>query len=208
MAVNSFYIKDKIRDHFKSNSTIYLFLGIVVVCGLLLGLYFSLTGYKYRSLLSGVDKNLFDYITGAASYSSIFYSRLINIILSFVVVFVLTLSIYTSILSLLYLAYQAALIVLSCAAIISLHGLSGVLNVLLLLLPVNIINLVVLSVFCVICVRRAKDQKDYKLKFFESFREQTFLIDAGICMAVAFVLCLIYSFILPLLLKSFVVVNY
>jgi len=173
-----------------------------------LGLYLSFTDYSYTSLLSSGDKNIFDYVTGAASYTSIFYSRLINNFLLILIIFVLNLTIYTSFLSLIFIGYQSCLIVLSCSAIISLYGLSGVINVILLVIPINLLNLIIVVAMNSLCFRRAIIQNKFKLSFFESFKEELIFKHIIICVLISFILCLVYCFIVPLFMKSFVVINY
>ena len=102
MAINSFFIEENIKAHIKRNSMSYFITCVVLLIGLIIGVVLSVTGYKYTSLLTSADKNMFDYITGEAEYSSIFYSRFGNTLLSLLILIVLSLSIYSSVLSFLH----------------------------------------------------------------------------------------------------------
>lgn len=198
----------RIKEHFKRNAFYYVLLAIFLLVGLGVGIYISITGYRYTALLSTADKNMFSYITGDAPYTSIFYSRLINVLLCVVIIVVLNLTIYTSFIGYVFMGYQAALMVLSSAAVITMYGLPGILNVVLFILPVNIANILIMSMLLVTGTERAKLQSSYKLKFAESFKENNYFMRLLIFVAALFVLCLFHSFILPLLIKSFVVINF
>lgn len=204
----SFFIKDAISEHFKNNKKGYIFSLLSVLIGIIVGLYLSFADYSYTSLLSSSDKNIFDYVTGSVSYSSVFYSRLLNNLLFILIIFVLNLTVFTSFLSLIFIGYQTCLIVLSCTAIISLYGFSGVLNVVLLVVPINVLNLVIILIMNSLCFKRAYNQNKYKLRFIDSFKEEDFLKQFFICLVISFILCFIYCFIVPLFIKSFVVINY
>ena len=208
MANRSFLIQDRVRWHFKDNKGSYCLVLFVAILGIIIGVYLSVTGYRYTSLLTASDKNMFDYITGTASYTSIFYSRLIDILICSVILVVLNLCIYTSFLSFMFLGYQMALIVLSSSAIISLYGLAGIINVVLFVVPINILNFIVMAVIVCLGVERARLQNTYKLKFFESFKQTSFIKGVLICFLIELVICILHSFILPLFIKSFVVFSY
>ncbi len=205
---NNFIIQDKVKEHFKNNLLAYILVIVVAVAGIVIGIYLSVTGYKYTSLLSSADKNMFDYITGSASYSSIFYARLLDAFICMLIILVFNLSIYTSFLSYIFLGYQMSLVVLSSSALITLYGFSGVINVILFVIPINLANFIIMSIAVCLGVERARAQSAYKLKFAESFKETGFFKGYFICVALMFVVCLFHSFILPLFVKSFVVINY
>ncbi len=198
----------QVKEHFKSNAFYYVLATIFALLGIAVGIYISVTGYRYSALLSSADRNMFSYITGNAEYTSIFYSRLINILLCVLIIFVLTLTKYTSIIGFIFLGYQSALIVLSSAAVISTYGLAGILNAILFILPVNLANFFVMTMILVVGAERAKLQSKYKLKFMVSFKENNYFMWLLVLVAILFVLCLFYSFILPITIKSFVVLNF
>ena len=202
------YKFDTIKDHFRDNALYYFFACLFTLVGLGIGLYISLTGYRYTALLSSPDKNMFAYITGTAPYTSIFYSRLINVILCVAIIFVLSLTKYTAVLGYIFLSYQMSLIVLSSAAIISLYGLTGVLNVIFFVVPVNIANYALMTFGLGIGLERARAWSNYRLRFSDSFRETGFMFKFIIYLIALVVICLLHSFVLPIFLKSFVVINY
>lgn len=199
---------ENLKYHFKDNAIYYFFVLIVAALGIGVGLYISLTGYKYTALLSSADRNMFAYITGTASYSSIFYSRLIDILICFLIVFLLTLIKHTAVLSYLFLGYQMTLIVLSSAAIISLYGISGIFNVILFVVPINLANFIALAFAMVVNLERATTLSKYRLKFFESFKENDYWFKQGLSVVLLVLICALNSLILPIFIKSFVVVNY
>ncbi len=202
------YKFENLKYHFKENAMLYVFAVVFALVGLAVGIYISLTGYKYTALLSPADKNMFGYITGTASYSSIFYSRLYDVLICVVIIFVLTLTSYTGILAYIFLGYQMALIVLSSAALITLYGITGILNVIFLVVPINIVNIVLFAFTLAIGLERANEQRRYKLGFVASFKETNYFFKLLLSAGALFVVCLVSSFVLPLFLKSFVVINY
>ncbi len=208
MAKSSYVLGDKIKQHFKDNAYLYCLVIVFATVGIVIGIYLSVTGYRYTSLLSASDKNIFDYINGTASYTSIFYARLIDVFVCLLIILVFNLSIYTSFLSYIFLSYQMALIVLSSSAIISLYGFTGIINVVLFVLPINLANFVIMSIAICISIERARAQKTYKLKFAESFKATDFFKGYFICALLMLIVCVVHSFILPLFIKSFVVINY
>lgn len=205
---NSFFILNEIKDHFRRNKSAYIFICVTIIIGVVLGIYLWVSDYSYLSLISSSDKILMDYIKGEAEYFSIFYSRFINVILSFLIVFVLNITAYTSILSFIFVGYQSLLTILTIASVINLYGLMGVLNVIFLILPINIINLIIMSVFLILCKERAVKQLKNKMNFMESFFENNFLKWIIVCLLFGIVLCIISSFILPIFIKSFVIVSF
>jgi len=203
-----FFIKDKIVDHFNIHKKYYYFSIISFIVGLLIGLILSFTEYAYMSLLNSSDNIIFDYITGEASYLSIFYSRIKDICLCVLIIFILNITIYTSFLSYIFVGYQMCLLVLSCAALIIMYGFSGILNVILIMLPINILNYFILNIINSLCVGRASRQRRFKESFFSSFKGNDYFVSFCICLLVILVLCAFNCFVMPLFIKSFVVINY
>lgn len=202
------YKFEGLKDHFRENALYYFFAGVFALIGLGVGLYISLTGYKYTALLSSPDRNMFAYITGTAPYTSIFYSRLLNIFISIIIVFVLSLTKYTAVLGYVFLSYQMALVVLTSAALITLYGLTGILNVVLFVVPINLINIVLLTFGLEVGLERARAMSNFRLKFSESFKETDFFFKFMIFVISMIAVCLVNSFILPIFIKSFVVVTF
>lgn len=202
------YKLEDIKYHFKNNFSYYLLIAIFALVGIAVGVYIALERYSYISLLNMSDKNMISYISGTANYSSIFYSHLLDILLAFSIVVLLSLNKYTCILGNIFLSYQMALIVLYVASIISLYGIAGILNCIFLILPINLANFCVLSFALGVGHERAKLQSDYKIKFGASFRENDYIFKIGLSFLTLIILCVINSFILPLFIKSFVVVNF
>lgn len=208
MKIDGYYVKDKILKHYKENRTFYIVMLVAILAGVVLGIYLSVTGYKYTSLLNSSDKHMFDYITGKAEYSSIFSSRFFQCFFCLLLIFLFNLTFYTCFLNYIYIGYQTSLLVLTCFAITSIYGFSGVINVVLILLPINIIWIFIICVWACFCRERAKLQYKYKSKIFESFKLTNLGIKFLFCFLVMLILCVLQSFVLPLLIKSVIVINY
>lgn len=208
MNKNGLFIKEKLQGHFKENAISYYISGFVVLIGIIIGVYLVFTGYSYTSLLSASDKNIIEYIKGTASYSDIFYFRMMNICVSFVILIIFNLSVYTSFLGYIYLGYQVVLTTLMCSALITLYGLAGVLNVCLFTIPINLIYIFIMVFVIAISVGRARYQKKYRVGFWDSFKESEYFKFLILAIVFAFLLCVVFCFVFPLFLKSFVMINY
>lgn len=201
-------LKDYFKSHFKENSFRYVIILIVCALAISVGIYFAVSGFSYANLLTSADKNMFGYISGTAEYSSIFWSRFLSLLLCVILIFCFNIVRETAFLNYFYLAYQMCLIVLSAAAIISVYGLYGIINVILFVVPINLVNFCLICYLSVLSMDRAFFWKAYKTSFVSSFREISYLKKFSIALSLLFAFCIVYSFIFPLILKSFVVVNY
>lgn len=201
-------MKLNIKNHLKDNAVRYYLILFASIVGLALGIYFAISGFSYSSLLTNADKNMFAYISGTASYSSIFWSRLTSLLICVLLIFVFNLVRETAFLNYIYLAYQFCLIILSSSAIITMYGLSGVLNVIFFMLPINLINYGLICFMAVISEQRSAFAKQYRLSFVSSFKEVSYFKKFLVALLIVLVFCLIYSFVYPLVFKSIVVINY
>ena len=173
-----------------------------------MGITFAINGFSYVSLLGSGDKTLISYINGTAGYTSVFLSRITNLLMCTGLIFVFNLIKQTAFLNYIFLGYQMCLVTLSVAAVMTLYSISGIVNAILFIFPINILNICLLSFFACICMQRAAEVKKYNLKFGEGFSNRRFWIEFSLSLLALFVLCLICSFIFPLLIKSFVIVSY
>lgn len=206
--MKQYLFKYQIKEHFKENSARYIIIIFSSLIAIVLGIYFAVSGFSYSSLLTSSDKNIFAYVSGTAEYSSIFMTRFWSLFLCVVLIFCFNLVRETAFLNYVYLGYQMCLIVLSSSAIISLYGLTGIINVICFVVPINLINFAMLAYMSVISMKRASSARAYKLGFFSSFKENFYLRKFFVSVLILFVFCAVYSFVLPLILKSFVVINY
>ena len=185
--------------------TYYLIL-FFTIFGFCLGIYLSLTGYKITSLLVTNDKLLFDYITGTASYISIFYSRMKTMLIAVVIILFCNLTYYTAFINYIYLTYQSALIVLSCGGIISLYRLSGILNVIFFIIPINLLTLLSISFLIVVSLERSRNAYKFKIPFRDSFNQLNYYSKFGYGMLLMLVNIIFASLVLPLLMRSLTII--
>lgn len=201
-------IWENFKSHLRDNMKTYYLILFSVVLGFGLGIYLSLTGYKNTSLLVTNDKLLFDYITGTASYVSIFYSRIKTMIIAVVIILSCNLTYYTAFINYIYLTYQSALIVLSCSGIISLYRLSGILNVIFFIIPINLLTLVSVSFLIVISLERSRVAYKFKIPFKDSFNQLNYYSKFGYGMLFMLIIIIFASFVLPLLMRSLTIIIY
>ena len=200
--------KDHFKDHMRDNALRYYLLLFVCVCSIVIGIYLSITGFSYSNLLTGFDKNMYAYISGTAGYTEIFKARLLNMFICVILLFAFNIVWQTAFLNYFYLAYQMTLIVLSSSAVISLYGFTGIINVVLFVIPINLVNFAILSFLSVSSMERASYARHYQLGFTSSIKETSYLKKFAMSVLLLFAFCLVYSFVLPLIFKSFVVINY
>ena len=198
-----FFIKDELNAHFVNHSKQYYISIFVTILAIVIGLILSFSDYSYLSILNAKENMLFDYILGSINKVEIFYEKLKNVFLSLVVVFALNISVYSSFLAYIYVGYQFVLLILSTVSIISLYSFFGVLIVIFLILPINLIYYLILNSYNCILSKRASIANSLKLGFIDSFKENKTYVYIFIVIIMFLILCIIYSFILPLFVKSF-----
>ena len=208
MSINNFDVKLRIKQHFNENGRTYALIMLFFILGLIVGVIFSVNGFASSSVLNYQDKLLYEFINGSASYKEIFSYRLSNSFLWVIFIFVFSLNYYLSFLSYLFVGYQVSLLVVSMSSIISLYGISGVLNSFLYVLPINLINIILMVMLIVFGVERAREQIKYNLTFIQSFGYTRYFKKFLVCVLAVLLFCIINSFVLPLLIKSFIIVNY
>ncbi len=200
--------KDDFLNHIRKSKFIFIGLIICFFIGLILGIFGVYSGVSFNSILNPSDKQMFDFIAGTSSGVSIFFDKLLEFFLIFLVIFIFNLSYPSSFLSYAFVGYQSFLLVLTCSVIINLYNFVGILNVIIFILPVNICFFLLLFFVISVAQIRAYEAKKYNLPFKESFRFAKFFNKYFLCFSIAIVICLIHSFIIPLLLKSFILFAY
>ncbi len=206
--MNKFDIKSYIYIHFKDNAVRYYLILFSVLLGFVVGIILSLSGFSHTSLLKVSDKTLLEFISGTAAYSDIFLSRLISIVCLVLIIFVFNLVHHTAFLNYLLIGYQACLVVLVANAVISIYGVVGIINSFVILIPINILNIFTYSYLTCICMKRASDSHNLNSTFGEGFKNSSFWIEFTFALIILFVFCMIYSFVLPFFIKSFVLITY
>ena len=196
------------KMHLRNNFWVYFFILFIMIAGIVLGIVFAFSGSEYVDLLTSSDQNLFDYINGTAEISSIFFSRLLNMLLFMLIVFISNKTVYTSFISLLLLGYQCMLLVLSCGALISLYGASGVINCILLVLPINLLNLIVMAFFSGASISRAFAARKFRMGYLDSCKYVNFKYTVTLSLILIVLLCVVHSLIVPLMIKSFIIVSF
>ena len=208
--MNKFFINlgDDISSTLKRSKGIICLVLLFVAIGIIFGFFAINSDVSFNSILNPSDKQMFDFIAGTSSGVSIFFDKLIEFLFIFLIIFVFTLSIYSSFLAFLFIAYQSFLLVITCSVIIGLYNFVGILNVILFVVPINIIFFVILFYTVCVCVLRAHDCKKYNLTFVASFKYLNYFKKMLFCFALAVCICLIHSFVIPFLLRSFILFAY
>ncbi len=199
---------DDVSLHLRRSRWVFFALAIVFLAGVALGICAICTDTSFTKILNPSDKLMFEFIAGTAPTVSIFFDKLLEFGLLFLAIFILNLSVYSGILSYAVFGFQAFLLVITCSVIISLYGFVGILNVIFFVVPINVCFLVICGLFISFTWARAKDAKRFNLNFGESFKFSILPLGALVCTILAVIICAVHSFVIPLLIKSFLIFAY
>lgn len=195
--------------HFSQKKGFYFGFLIALSVGLILGIVLHFTTSLGGYLLSDKDQHIFDFITKDASILDFFFSKLLDIVIAFVLIFVFSLSIYSSILVFVFFAYQGMILGSVCCQIISSYAFLGVLNVFLILIPINLCLFALLFYEASICVSRASFAKKYNMDFKSSFYyERGYFKQLGLGLGVTILFLLAVTLVLSIVLRAVTFVAY
>lgn len=192
-----------IKDYIKENKKTFIYLFVVSVFGFLLGIYLSIVEIDFLDVLKEKDEILFDLIKGEASISNLFFNKLLDCLLIFVLIFIFNITFYTWIFNYFFVAYQSLLFGASLVALTSTYNLVGIFCVFL-ILPLNIISIVAITSMIVVLSNRAKFSHKHNVSFRDSFIYQKVFIKLVVCFSIFILAILLYSVVYGVLLKSFV----
>lgn len=190
-----------VKLYIKKHSSLYTFYLIMFLVGVFFAVAISMSSNEYLKLLTKDNKILYSIINGTHSVGKLFWKELKIMIMPTLLVFLTSLSFYTSFFSFLIIAYQGAILTLSIFALVSTYTLSGVLNSLFLVLPINLLYIFILIIFASGCFKRSKEAKRVK-KLSYGFKTNEFLYLVIFIIISIFIIAFIGSIIVPLFLKN------
>lgn len=158
-----------ITYHLRQNKTYYLLLILALSIGVALGVVLHFTSGIGSYFLSDRDQQIFDFVTKEGSVFGFFYSKAINELVAFLLIFICGLSVYSSFLIGMFFVYHGLIFGACCCEIISIYKFMGVVNVFVLLVPINFVLFVVMLFFATACLSRAVIAKKYNIGFRSSF---------------------------------------
>lgn len=187
----------------------YLALGLVLALGLGLGIVLHFTSGFGSRVISDNDQQIFDFVKNDVSVLDFFLSKLLDIVIAFVIIFVCGLSIYSGFLIYAFFVYQGMIFASVCCEIIASYGFLGVVNVLVVLLPVNLGLFALLFFESAVVLSRASVAHRYKMDFRSSFYYERGLFK---CVLIAFVAAVVFvlavAIVLSLVLRAVTFVAY
>jgi len=204
----SFFNKNDITEHFSKCKNLYIITVVTLIISIIIGIVLSFGDFNYLSILNSSDNKIFDLIIGDFKPKEMYYLKLKNILLFFMIIFLLNTNVYSSFLSFVYLGYQFLLFVFTCIGVVNLNGFVGLINVVFLLIPINLIYYFIMVVFNCVLVNRAFVAYKYRYKFLDSFKSENVLRLIIVCFILSIIVCFVYSYIVPLFIKSLVFVVY
>lgn len=201
----NFISPSRLRGYIKANKRQYLIVAVLIIVGMILGVYLNLGGFIDDIVFTATDLNLAEIIVGEVKGFTLFFKNLWALVLPACLIFLMFTNKYTKFLSYVYMAYQGLLLGASITTIISEGGIAGVLNSLIIILPINLMNLFVLMSVLVVSERCQSLRRSNHLKF--SYSIKIFFTKFMVCLMGALFSSFVYGFIYPLLLKTVVVVS-
>lgn len=187
------------------NKKLYLFSLLVSVAGLILGIILSTTGGMEGGVYSTGQTSLYDIIVNDYSAFSLLWENLIRLILPLLIIYLLSLTKYTSFLAFIYLGYQSMLLGASIIGLVQENGVAGIINGLVVVLPINAVNFLLLVSGLVVFIKRLNLSISQRITILHSTKIMLpKLLYIFVCALFA---SFIYAFIYPLLLRSMVVIN-
>jgi len=204
--INSYFFS--FTNHLKKSTPILILVTCLYVLGIILGIVLLFGEKSYLSLLTNKNQTLLGYISGNVSVFKLFFPRLFSCLFSVAIISACCLTVYTSFIGIIYLVYQAAITTIVCGTLIHLQGFSGVLNTLFLILPSNLILLSILAVVFSIGYERSRQAKKYNLAFSNSFQHCNYWSNLIICLIAILALNILFSIILPIIIRGIYLIYY
>lgn len=201
----NFLSPSTIRKYIKANNRVYLLSLILVISGMIMGVYLNLGGMIDDIIFSATDISLSEIIVGEVGGFSLFFKNFWVLVISSVIIFLLFTNNYTKLLGFVYLGYQGLLLGATLTSVIGDGGLAGVLNSLVIILPVNAMNFFILISVLVVSSRCLAVRRSQRLSFLYAIR--IFFTKFLMCLVGAVVCSLVYGFIYPILLKTMIIVS-
>ena len=205
------FCRDVLDSFFRSVSrkkSIYVWFLFALCAGIIIGLILAFSDGDLGAFLSVANKNYVSYLNGTAELSAIFVNMIGNVIFSLLVCLILSFSVCTVWVSLLYISYQSCVMVLTIASVILKYGVIGVINSLLLILPFNLVLILCLGLqianmysFC--AYNKTSNTSRFSLRY-----DRQIFTRLLILFLVQLVVCVILSYFVPFLLKSLIIVSY
>jgi len=188
------------------NKKLYLLAALAATFGLVLGLVLAFSGGMESVIYSSTGSGLYEIIINDYSAFGLLAENLYRLLLPIIIIFLLSLSKYTSPLSYVYLGYQGCLLGASIVGLISSNGVMGVLNAIVMVLPINTLNFVVLISALVVFLKRLSLALSQRISLVHSLK--IFMPKLVYVFVSALVVSMVYAFLYPLLLRSVIVINY
>ena len=195
-----------VKQFIVSNKILFLISFLFIFIGIIVGVIIEIKTTDTLTIFVSSTASLTEIITGDYSAGTLFFTCFKKVFLAVIILFVFSLTKFTSFLNYIYLAYQGMLVSATATNLVYLNGISGVLNVVLFTVPVNLINLIIIAYASSLFIKRREYQRAYNQSFigsFSAYSGQIVGLIIGILLAST-----IYGVIYPILLRSIVVISY
>ena len=195
-----------IKTNISKNARWYFILAVLILFGIITGLILTFKGITDANIYEkNSSPSLFDIVTGNTKSISLFFSYILNIILSIIILLFFTLSIYSMPLSIIYLVYQGYILGVNFASLIILSGVSGAMSMVFFLLPINLISFAVLLVNETAFIARIRVKRELRLSMLDSYKEIAPSLVLGLVITIFG--ATIYAIIYPIVIRSIIIVT-
>lgn len=195
-------------DDIKSKKSIYIFSLLSIILGIVIGLILSFSYNDIDYVLNLSNKNYNDYLNGTAELSLLFVNNFKWIIIGNLICMLLSICLFTYFLGLIYIAYQSSVLVMTIFSVISNFKFSGILNSILFILPFNLVIIICLLLNLTLLYSFFRDNRKNKLSLFNIQNDKFIFFKLIIVLLIEALTCLILSFIVPIMLKSLIIVSF
>jgi len=140
-----------IAEHFSKYKWVYIILGSVCLCGLIIGFIVGFNRAENIKLKDLPDTVLVAFINKDITNASVFFSRFFAFIGILILVWLTNCKPFLCWITFIVLLYRAFIIGINCALLIVLYEVGGIINVIIIFLPCHLFALFALLIWCVVC---------------------------------------------------------
>lgn len=198
--------KKEVKNFILTNKMQIIVSFVLALVGVIVGVIIDIKSSSTISIGSSTKTTLIDLINGDYNTWGLFFYCFGKLFLSIMILFVFSLTAITSLLNYVYISYQGMLLGITVSGVMSEFGLAGTLNICLFIAPVNLINIAIIVFASSLFIKRREYQKKFKKNLSATINDfsSSFIFLFIITILSSF----IYGIIYPLLLRSFIIVNY
>ena len=201
-------IKNDFVKLVENNKSIFVSGIVSIILGIVVGVACFNTNVNFYGILSASDYQIIRFIDGNVSSFDIFFNKVLEMFVLFAIITIFSLTIYTQLLNMLFLMYQTMVLTIIISVIAKVYGIAGILNIIFIILPTNMLWLSFILLLYLVLESRAREAHKYNQSFKMSVKESNVIKHIMLSLGCGCLICFVYSFIFPLILKCFSLIYY